>query len=60
MSARIRVVILRLEEAEQDPVLVDGVVVRTSSLGFAIEFDPASSSAVGRLLDRLAESDPLG
>ena len=60
LGARIRVVILDLEEEERDPVLVDGVVVRRGSVGFAVELDPLSSSEVGRLLDRLAESDPLG
>ena len=57
LDARIRVVILDMEEEEREPVLVNGVVVRRSSTGFAVEFDPATSSGIGFLLERLAESD---
>ena len=53
-GARIRVVILDREEEERDPVLVDGAVVRRTSAGFAVRFDPASSTEIGRLLDRLS------
>ena len=60
MRARIRVVILDVEEEEQDPALVDGDVVRRTSTGFAVALDPASSPEIERLLDRLAESDSLG
>ena len=47
-------------EEERDTTVAEGEVVRRSSLGFAVQFHPASSSEVGRLLDRLVEADPLG
>ena len=59
MGARVRIVILDLEEEERDPVLVDGVVARRTAAGFAVELDPACSSKIGHLLDRLVESEPL-
>ena len=56
-GARIQVGIL---EEERDATIARGEVVRRSSLGFAVQFYPASSSEVGRLLDRLVEANPLG
>ena len=53
IDVRIRIAIL---EEERAPVVVNGVVVRRTSAGFAVELDPASSSGIGRLLDRLVES----
>ncbi len=54
-GTRIQVGIL---EEERDATVANGEVVRRSSLGFAVHFHSASSSEVGRLLDRLAEADP--
>ena len=59
VGARIRVVILDVEEEERDPVLVNGDVIRRTSTGFAVALDPASSPEIERLLDRLPEADPL-
>ena len=53
-GARIQVSIL---EEERDATVAGGDVVRRSSLGFAVEFHPDSSSEVGRLMDRLAGAD---
>ena len=50
MGARIQVGIL---EEERDTTVAEGEVVRRSSLGFAVDFHPASFAEVGRLLDRL-------
>ncbi len=57
MGARIRIVIL---EEERDSLVVDGVVVRRTTLGFSVGIQPANSDAVRLLLDRLTEADPLG
>ena len=59
MGARVRVVILDLED-ERDSVLVDGEIVRRTASGSAIKLDPSSSSLVELLLDRIAEADPTG
>ena len=53
IGARIRVVMVEVEE-ERDPVLVGGEVVRRSSSGFAVRFEPRCSPTVWLLLDRLA------
>ena len=61
LGARVRIVVLDLVEEARDPLVADGVVVRRSSEGFAIEFHAASSPEIKRLLDRIAEeADPLG
>ncbi len=57
MGARIRIVIL---EDDRDPLVVEGVVVRRTTSGFAVGIQPPNSDAVRLLLDRLAESDPPG
>ncbi len=57
MGARIRIVI---PEEERDPLVVEGEVVRRTTLGFSVGIQPANSDAVRRLLARLAESDSLG
>ena len=57
IGARVRLVILDLEE-ERDPVLVKGVVVRSRrSLGFAVAFHAASSLEVGLRLPGMTSAD---
>ncbi len=50
VGARIRIVIL---EDPRDPLVVDGVVVRGTTLGFGVGIQPPNSDAVRLLLDRL-------
>ena len=59
MGAKIRAVILNLREADRMPVLLEGVVARRTSAGFAVEFDLARGSEIASLLDRLAKADAL-
>ncbi len=59
-GARIRITILDPAEEGEDLELFHADVVRRTSSGFAVEFHPASSHKIGRLLDRLVESDRLG
>ncbi len=57
VGAKIQVAIL---EEEWDATVAEGEVVHRSSLGFAVEFHPASFSEVERLVDRLVEPARLG
>ncbi len=55
-----KVWLLVVDEKQVDPLVVDGVMVRRTTLGFAVGIQPPNSDAVRLLLDRLAESDPPG
>ena len=57
MGARIRIVI---PEEERDPLVVEGEVVRRTTLGFSVGIQPADSDAVRLLLARLADPEPSG
>ena len=58
MGAKVRAVILDMEEEEQEPVLLEGVVVRTADEGFALEFHLARRCDIASLLKRIAKADP--
>ena len=55
-----KVWLLVVDEKQEDPLVVDGVVVRRTTSGFSVGIHPANSDAIRLLLDRLAESDPPG
>ena len=52
IGTEVRVVILDPKE-EPDPMLMNGVVVRGSSMGFAVEFHATHFSEIECLVDRL-------
>ena len=55
-----KVWLLAVDEEQEAPLVLEGVVVRRTTLGFAVGIQPPNSDAVRLLLDRLAESDPPG
>ncbi len=55
VGARIRIAII---EEEQEPMVVDGAVVRRTSSGFALDLDAAYAAGVGAVLAQIEEAGP--